>query len=155
MGPAPFYRARAARDFAQAAEAGHEQRAEVERRGEKSARAFLNHFDAETLDRKVLGFSPIHEHFAWYIFIGAELRPFVNGRGIQGMKQIQTQEFEQLIRNICAKNADFREGIRQVKQTATLVQTNLEKNNFVDVLDSIELKVERIDNNLTANPDRA
>ena len=65
------------------------------------------------------------------------------------MKQIQTQEFEQLIRNICAKNADFREGIRQVKQTATLVQTNLEKNNFVDVLDSIELKVERIDNYLT------
>ena len=65
------------------------------------------------------------------------------------MKQIQTQEFEQLIRNICAKNADFREGIRQVKQTAALVQTNLEKNNFVDVLDSIELKVERIDNNLT------
>ena len=149
LGPAPFYRARAARDFAQAAEAGHEQRVEVERRGEKSARAFLNHFDAETLDRKVLGFSPIHEHFAWYIFIGAELKPFVNGRGIQGMKQIQTQEFEQLIRNICAKNADFREGIRQVKQTATLVQTNLEKNNFVDVLDSIELKVERIDNNLT------
>jgi hypothetical protein len=149
LAPAPFYRAGAARDFAQAAEAGHEQRAEVERRGDKNARAFLNHFDAETLDRKVLGLSPIHEHFDWYIFVGAELRPFVNGRGIQGMKQIQTQEFEQLIRNICAKNADFREGIRQVKQTAALVQTNLENNNFVDVLDSIELKVERIDNNLT------
>jgi Protein of unknown function (DUF3584) len=147
--PAPFYRAGAARDFAQAAEEGHEQRAEVGRSGDKSARAFLNHFDAETLDRKVLGLSPIHEHFDWYIFVGAELRLFVNGRGIQGMKQIQTQEFEQLIRNICAKNADFREGIRQVKQTAALVQTNLERNNFVDVLDSIELKVERIDNNLT------
>ena len=149
LSPAPFYRAGAARDFVQAAETSHEKRAEVERRGDKSARTFLNHFDAETLDRKVLGFSPIHEHFEWYIFVGAELRPFVNGRGIQGMKQIQTQEFEQLIRNICAKNADFREGIRQVKQTAALVQTNLEKNNFVDVLDSIELNVERVDNKLT------
>ena len=149
LGPAPFYRPGAAREFVETAESGHEKRAEVERRGDKNAKTFLNHFDAETFDRKVLGFSPIHEHFAWYIFIGAELRPFVNGRGIQGMKQIQTQEFEQLIRNICAKNADFREGIRQVKQTATLVQTNLEKNNFVDVLDSIELKVERVDNNLT------
>jgi hypothetical protein len=149
LGAAPFYRPGAAREFAETAESGHEKRVEVERRGDKGARAFLNHFDAETLDRKVLGFSPIHEHFDWYIFVGAELRPFVNGRGIQGMKQIQTQEFEQLIRNICAKNADFREGIRQVKQTATLVQTNLEKNNFVDVLDSVELKVERVDSNLT------
>jgi hypothetical protein len=149
LGPAPFYRAGAAREFLQAAEAGHEKRGEVDVRGNRNARAFLNCFDPETLDRKVLGFSPIHEHFSWHLFIGAELRPFVNGRGIQGMKQIQTQEFEQLIRNICAKNADFREGIRQVKQTATLVQANLETNNFVDVLDSIELKVERIDNNLT------
>jgi hypothetical protein len=149
IGPAPFYRPGAARDFEEAAETAHERRAEIERRGNTSARSFLNQFDAETLDRKVLGFSPIHEHFDWYIFVGAELRPFVNNRGIQGMKQIQTQEFEQLVRNICAKNADFREGIRQVRQTAVLVQTNLEKNNFVDVLDSIELKVERVDNSLT------
>lgn len=147
--PSPFYRSGAAREFADAAEAAHERRGEIDRRGNTSARSFLNHFDAETLERKVLGFSPIHEHFNWYIFVGAELRPFVNNRGIQGMKQIQIQEFEQLIRNICAKNADFREGIRQVKQTATMVQTNLEKNNFVDVLDSIDLKVERVDNNLT------
>jgi hypothetical protein len=147
--PSPFYRPGTAREFADAAEAAHERRSEIERRGNTSARSFLNHFDAETLERKVLGFSLIHEHFNWYIFVGAELRPFVNNRGIQGMKQIQIQEFEQLIRNICAKNADFREGIRQVRQTATMVQTNLEKNNFVDVLDSIELKVERVDNNLT------
>lgn len=148
LGPAPFYRSGAVREFAQAAGAAHEKRAEIERRGDKNARTFLNHFDAETLDRKVLGFSPIHEHFNWFIFVGAELRPFVNGRGIQGMKQIQTQEFEQLIRNICAKNADFREGVRQVRQTAALVQEHLEKNNFVDVLDSVELKIERVDNNL-------
>ena len=65
------------------------------------------------------------------------------------MKQIQTQEFEQLIRNICAKNADFHEGIRQVNQTASLVEKHLKENNFVDVLDSIELKVERVDSTLT------
>ena len=147
--PAQFYRGGAAKEFAGLAGAAHERRVEVESRGNKAARTFLNHFDAETLERKVLGFSPIHEHFDWYIFVGAELRPFVNGRGIHGMKQIQTQEFEQLIRNICSKNADFQEGIRQVRQTAALVQANLEKNNFVDVLDSIELKVDRIDNNLT------
>ena len=111
--------------------------------------SFLNHFDAETLDRKVLGFSPIHAHFDWMVFVTTELKPFVNGRGIQGMKQIQTQEFEQLIRNICAKNADFHEGIRQVNQTASLVEKHLKENNFVDVLDSIELKVERVDSNLT------
>lgn len=147
--PAPFYRAGAAREFADLAASAHEKRVEIEKRADKNARAFLNHFDQETLDRKVLGFSPIHEHFAWHVFVGAELRPFVAGRGIQGMKQIQTQEFEQLIRNICAKNADFREGIRQVNQTSALVQSNLGRNNFVDVLDSIELKVERVDNNLT------
>lgn len=146
--PAPFYRGGAAKEFAGLAGTAHEKRIEVESRGNKNARTFLNHFDAETLERKVLGFSPIHEHFHWYIFVGAELRPFVNGRGIQGMKQIQTQEFEQLIRNICGKNADFQGGIRQVRQTAALVQANLEKNNFVDVLDSIELKVDRIDTNL-------
>ncbi len=147
--PAPFYRSGAARESGQMAESAHEKRVEIETRGNKSARSFLNHFDAETLERKVLGFSPIHEHFDWYVFVGAELRPFVDGRGIQGMKQIQTQEFEQLIRNICGKNADFQDGIRQVRQTAALVQSNLEKNNFVDVLDSIELKIERVDNNLT------
>jgi hypothetical protein len=147
--PAPFYRAGAAREFGTQAETAHQNREDIDARGNKNARTFLNHFDAETLERKVLGFSPIHEHFNWYIFVGAELRPFVNGRGIQGMKQIQTQEFEQLIRNISGKNADFQEGIRQVRQTAALVQANLEKNNFVDVLDSIELKVERVDNSLT------
>jgi hypothetical protein len=147
--PAPFYRPRADCESLQMAESTHESRVEIEARGNKNARSFLNHFDAETLDRKVLGFSPIHDHFDWYMFVGAELRPFVNGRGIQGMRQIQTQEFDQLIRNICGKNADFQGGIRQVRQTAALVQENLEKNNFVDVLDSIELKVERIDNNLT------
>lgn len=146
---APFYRAGAVRDSASAAENAHERRLETGRKGDKDARTFLNRFDPETLDRKVLGFSPLHAHFDWFIFVGSELRPFVNGRGIQAMKKIQTQEFEQLIRNICAKNADFREGIRQVKQTAALVQQSLEENNFVDVLDSIELKVERVDNKLT------
>jgi hypothetical protein len=147
--PASFYRVAAVREFEAAAGDAHQKGANIEKQGEKSAATFLNHFDVETLDRKVLGFSPIHEHFNWFIFVGVELRPFVTGRGIQGMKQIQTQEFEQLIRNICAKNADFSEGIRQVRQTAAQVQTNLEQNNFVDVLDSIELKVERVDNNLT------
>ncbi len=147
--PAAFYRAKAVRDFAEAAESAHERCVEISKEGNDNARKFLNRFDPETLDRKVLGFSPIHEHFDWFIFVGAELRPFVNGRGIQGMKQIQTQEFEQLIRNICAKNSDFREGIRQVNQTAALVETHLKENNFVDVLDSIELKVERVDSNLT------
>ncbi len=149
LAPAPFYRPSAAGEFEAAAETAHEKREEVDRRGDKCARTFLNHFDAETLDRKVLGFSPLHEHFNWYIFVGSELRPFVNGRGIQGMKQIQTQQFEQLIRNICAKNADFKDGVHQVRQTAALVQAHLEKNNFVDVLDSVELKVQRVDNNLT------
>jgi hypothetical protein len=146
---APFYRAKAIGEFALTATSSHESLVAIGSKGEKNARTFLNHFDPETLDRKVLGFSPIHPHFSWFIFVGAELRPFVNKRGIQGMKQIQTQEFEQLIRNVCAKNSDFREGIRQVNQTATLVEQHLKENNFVDVLDSIELKVERIDSSLT------
>lgn len=146
---APFYNAKAVRVFARAAESAHERRFRISEDGNNNARKFLNHFDPETLHRKVLGFSPIHEYFEWFIFVGAELKPFVTGRGIQGMKQIQTQEFEQLTRNICAKNADFHQGIRQVNQTATLVERHLKENNFVDVLDSIELKVERVDSNLT------
>lgn len=149
LATAPYYRAGAIRDSSKAAESAHERRLDIGKKGDRESRAFLNRFDPETLDRKVLGFSPIHAHFDWFIFVGSELRPFVNGRGIQAMKKIQTQEFEQLIRNICAKNADFREGIRQVKQTAVLVQQSLEENNFVDVLDSIELRVERVDNKLT------
>lgn len=146
---APFYRAKAISEFAQTATSSHETLVAIAKNGDRDARTFLNHFDAETLDRKVLGFSPIHPHFDWFLFVGAELKPFVSGRGIQGMKQIQTQEFEQLIRNICSKNADFTEGIRQVNQTAALVEKHLEENNFVDVLDSIALKVERVDSNLT------
>jgi Protein of unknown function (DUF3584) len=149
LGAAPFYRAKAISELTQTATDSHESLVAIGTEGEKNARTFLNHFDPETLDRKVLGFSPIHPHFNWFIFVGTELRPFVNKRGIQGMKQIQTQEFEQLIRNICAKNSDFREGIRQVNQTANLVEQHLKENNFVDVLDAIELKVERIDSSLT------
>ncbi len=149
IGVAPFYRPGAVKEFLEAAESSHETHSSIGKRGDKETRAFLNYFDDETLKRKVLGFSPIHPYFDWFIFVGSELRPFVNGRGIQGMKQIQTQEFEQLIRNVCARNADFQEGIRQVKKTAALVEKNLKENNFVDVLDSIELKVERVDSKLT------
>jgi hypothetical protein len=149
LDPAPFYRPKDVRAFQKAAESAHETAAAIFKKGNEDGRKFLNRFDAETLDRKVLGFSPIHEHFDWFVFVGSELKPFVNGRRIQAMKQIQTQEFEQLIRNVCDKNSDFREGIRQVNQTALLVETHLKENNFVDVLDSIELKVERVDSNLT------
>ena len=148
LAAAPFYRATAISEFDETARDSHERLASIGKHGDRDARAFLNHFDAETLDRKALGFSPIHPHFDWFIFVGAELKPFVIGRRIQGMKQIQTQEFEQLIRNICSKNSDFQDGIRQVNQTATLVEQHLKENNFVDVLDSIELKVERIDTSL-------
>ena len=147
--PAPIYRTGAVGDYLFSAEGAHQHREEISKKGNNDARSFLNRFDSETLDRKVLGFSPIYEHFDWLLFVGGELKPFVNNRGIHAMKRIQTQEFEQLIRNICNKNADFREGIRQVNQTAELVQNHLRDNNFVDVLDSIELKVERVDNNLT------
>jgi hypothetical protein len=148
LAAAPFYRAKAISELTQTATDSHESLVAIGTKADKNARTFLNHFDPETLDRKVLGFSPILPHFNWFIFVGAELKPFVNKRGIQGMKQIQTQEFEQLIRNICAKNSDFREGIRQVNQTANLVEQHLKENNFVDVLDAIELKVERIDSSL-------
>lgn len=146
---AAFHRAGATRELLNAAEQAHEQREEIGRRGDKKAKAFLNRFDPEILDRKVLGFSPIHDYFDWFIFVGSELRPFVNHRGIAGLKRTQTLQFEQLIRNICNKNAAFDTGIRQVRQTAESVQARLAENNFVDVLDSIELKIERVDNPLT------
>jgi hypothetical protein len=146
---ASFYRAEAVCDFLTAAEGAHQQRESIGTKGDKAAKSFLRHFDSETLDRKVLGFSPIHEFFDWFVFVGNELKPFVDNRGITAMKQIQTREFEQLIRNICNKNADFREGVRKVNRTAEQVQSHLATNNFVDVLDSIELKVERVDSNLT------
>ena len=149
LAPAPFYRAGAAREFADAASTSHQNRERIGGIGDKSARAFLNRFHPETLDKKVLGFSPIHEHFDWYIFVGSELRPFVNGRGILGMKQIQTQEFGEIIKKIRNKNADFAHGITDVRRTADLVQDHIAKNNFVDVIDSVELKVERVDNTLT------
>jgi len=145
----PFYRAGVARESLTVAEAAHQRQVDIDSQGSKAAKSYLNKFDAETLEKKVLGFSPIHDQFNWYFFVGAELRPFVNGRGIDGMRQIQTQEFDQLIRNISSKNAEFLEGIRQVRQTATLVEANLKKNNFVDVLDSIELRVDRVDSRLT------
>lgn len=146
---APFYRAEAVGEFAQSATSSHESMGAIAKNADTNARKFLNRFDAATLDRKVLGFSPLHPSFDWFFFVGYELKPFVTKKGIQGMKQIQTQEFEQLIRNVCSKNADFRDGIRQVNQTAALVEQHLKENNFVDVLDSIELKVERVGSDLT------
>lgn len=147
--PPPFYRAGVACQSLRVAETAHQSQVDIDAQGSKAAKSYLNKFDAETLEKKVLGFSPIHDQFNWYFFVGSELRPFVNGRGITGMRQIQTQEFDQLIRNISSKNAEFLEGIRQVRQTATLVEANLKKNNFVDVLDSIELRVDRVDSRLT------
>lgn len=148
--PAAFYQPEAVRDHLIEAGNAHEEREKLWKTGDKNARTFLNHFDAETLERRVLGFSPIfEEHFNWTFFAGGELKPFVVNHGIAANKRIQTLEFTQLIQNINNKNADFREGIRQVNQTAELVQTHLQENNFVDVLDSIELKVERVDIPLT------
>lgn len=149
LSAASFHQPGVVDEFLAAGQAAHQDREEVGKKGDKNAKAFLNRFDAETLDRKLLGFSPIHEYFEWFIFVGSELKPFVNHRAITGMKRIQTQEFEQLIRNICHKNAAFHDGIHQVKQTAASVQTHLANNNFVDVLEAIELKVERVDNQLT------
>ena len=146
---ASFHQPGAIGEFLVSAEAAHQRREEVAKTGDKNAKGFLNRFDADTLDRKLLGFSPIHEYFDWFVFVGSELKPFVNNRAITGMKRIQTQEFEQLIRNICHKNAAFQDGIHQVKQTAASVQAHLADNNFVDVLEAIELKVERVDNQLT------
>jgi hypothetical protein len=147
--PAAFQKPGAARELFSLAEQAHQSREEKEKNGNKASKAFLNHFDPETLDRKVLGFSPVHDYFDWFIFVGSELKPFVNHRGIAGLKRTQTEQFEQLIRNICNKNAAFDAGIRQVRQTAESVQARLAETNFVDVLDSIELKVERVDNQLT------
>lgn len=146
---AAFYQPGAAREFLNLAEQAHQQRDEIDKRGDGKSKAFLRCFDPETLDKKVLGFSPMHDYFNWFIFVGNELRPFVNHRGIAGLKRTQTEQFEQLIRNICNKNAAFDAGIRQVRQTAESVQARLAETNFVDVLDSIELKVERVDNQLT------
>jgi hypothetical protein len=148
--PAVFYQAGALHDRLIAAGNAHENREDLWKRGDKNARTFLNRFDSETLQRRVLGFSPIYEeHFNWTFFADGELKPFVVNRGIAANKRIQTLEFTQLIQNINNRNADFREGIRQVGQIADLVQTHLQENNFVDVLDSIELKVERVDIPLT------
>jgi hypothetical protein len=147
LAPASFYRPGGVADLYTTATNAHEERERLNNQENRNARDFLNRFDPDAL--KVLGFSPIYEHFMWQVFVGTELKPFVRNRGIGAMKRIQTQEFEQLIQNIRNKNADFQEGIRQVKKTAELVEAHLNENNFVDVLDSIELKVERVDNNLT------
>lgn len=147
--PAAIRRPGAVKQYLQEAQSAHEDRERVRSDGDKKARKFLNRFDPEILDRRVLGFSPIHEeYFDWFIFVGSELKPFVNQQRIHAMTKVQTQEFEELIRKICHTNADFREGIRQVKQTAVLVQQHLSENNFVDVLDSIELRIDDVDDNL-------
>jgi Protein of unknown function (DUF3584) len=146
---AAFHQPGAAREFLNLAEQAHHHREDIDKRGDGKSKAFLRYFDPETLDKKVLGFSPMHDYFNWFIFVGNELRPFVNHHGIAGLKRTQTEQFEQLIRNICNKNAAFDAGIRQVRQTAESVQARLAETNFVDVLDSIELKVERVDNQLT------
>jgi hypothetical protein len=143
-----LYRPEAIRGLLLNAQNAHSEKETLAKEGNDQARKFLNRFEPEVLDKKVLGFSPIHPFFDWFIFVGSELRPFVTYRTLTGMKQIQTQEFEQLIQNISRRNADFTAGIRQVKQTAELVEKRLQENNFVDVLDSIELKVNRVDTNL-------
>ena len=144
-----LYRPGAIGELLLTAQNAHSDKERLAKEGNDQARKFLNRFDPEVLEKKVLGFSPIHPFFDWFIFVGSELRPFVMHRSLAGMKRIQTQEFEQLIQNITRRNADFATGIRQVKQTAELVQTRLQENNFVDVLDTIELKVNRVDTNLT------
>lgn len=147
--PAAIRRPGAVKQYLQEAESAHQERERTGAEGNTKARRFLNRFDSEILDRKVLGFSPIHEHFDWYIFVGNELKPFVTQQRIHAMTKVQTQEFEELVRKICHTNADFHVGIRQVKQTAALVQQHLSENNFVDVLDSIELKIDEVDDSLT------
>ncbi|MFN2509302.1 MAG: ATP-binding protein, partial [Chthoniobacterales bacterium] len=144
--PAALYQSGAAREHLDVAENAHQRTEEIAKRGDKHAKAFLNKFDAETLDRKVLGFSPIREYFDWFIFVGSELKPFVVQHRISGLKQTQTHQFDQFIRNICNKNAAFSAGIRQVRRTAESVQAHVAKTNFVDVLDSIELKIDAVDN---------
>lgn len=147
--PAAIRRPGAVKQYLQEAESAHQERERTGAEGNTKARRFLNRFDSEILDRKVLGFSPIHEHFDWFIFVGSELKPFVTQQRIHAMTKVQTQEFEELVRKICHTNADFHAGIRQVKQTAALVQQHLNENNFVDVLDSIELKIDDVDDSLT------
>jgi len=125
--PASFHQPGAVGDFLTAAGSAHESREANRTKGDDCARKFLGHFEEETLKRKLLGFSPAHEHFDWFQFVGGELKPFVNNRAITGMKRLQTQQFAQLIHNICNKNAAFRDGIRQVNQTAESVQAHLPK----------------------------
>ena len=145
---APFHRSGAIREYLQGFEDAHASRESISKQADLAARKFLNRFDPETLDREVLGFSPIHEHFFWYTFVGAQLKPFVDTNRIASMAKVQTQEFEQLIRNICAKNSAFTDGINQVRQVARLLEAHVAEHNFVDVLESIALKVERVDNTL-------
>jgi len=144
--PASFHQPGAISSFLSHAETAHQSGESIGKQGNQKARDFLKRFEDDGL--KLLGFSPLHEHFDWFFFVGDQLKRFVHNQAISGMKRLQTQQFEQFIHNICNKNAAFADGIRQVNQTADSVQANLATINFVEVLDSVELKVERKDNQL-------
>lgn len=139
--PAIDYEPDTLRDLARSARSTYDRLQEIDSDGDKTTRRFLNKFDFPAIGENELGFAPISDGFKWVSFVGNHLRSFVRSNGIRHFRTLQTEQFDSIIEQIVRQVSRMEDALRQVKATARKVQEDLAEDAFIDVLDSIELRV--------------
>jgi hypothetical protein len=120
----------------------------IHRDGDALARRFLNLFEYPATGENVLGFQPVREDFNWIAFVGGVLAPFLRHNKIDRFRNVQSERFEAIVSQIGRQITRLDEAIQKVSSTARKVEETLRQDNFVDVLDSVELRVQEQDSDL-------
>ena len=140
--PAADYVAGSLRNLVQSASNIHNRLQDADKTGDSLSRKFLNKFEFRPGEENDLGFSPIPDGFMWTIFVVDQLRSFVRLNKIQRFRTLQTKQFDSIISQIVREVSRIEDALRQVKATARKVQEDLDEDKFIDVLDTIELRVQ-------------
>ena len=139
--PASDYNPGSLRDLVQSARTMHNRLHRIDEEGDRITRKFLNEFEFFSGEENDLGFAPILDGFKWTYFVGERLRSFNRLNKIQHFRNLQTKQFDSIISQIVREVSRMEDALRQVKATARQVQENLADEKFIDILDSIELRV--------------
>jgi len=140
--PAADYQPDSLGDLARSARRTYNRLQEVDEKGDALTRKFLNKFAFPGSEENDLGFAPISDGFKWTIFVGDRLRSFVRLNKIERFRALQAKQFDSIISQIVREVSRLEDALRQVKATARKVQDDLAEDAFIDVLDSIELRVQ-------------
>jgi hypothetical protein len=140
--PSGDYQPDSLRGLEQSARRTHTWREKIDIEGDKFTRGFLNKFEFPGGEENDLGFAPIPDGFKWTIFAGDRLRSFVRLKKIERFRTLQAKQFDTIISQIVREVSRLEDALRQVKATARKVQNDLAEDKFIDVLDSIELRVQ-------------